>query len=800
MNRLTFNILFFLIIQTKITKSGRIGNGKILIKLLSIIADCENDEISKEWNMLKLFDLGANKSAIYKKIDRLTIDFMKTGNRFPSEKIQMQNFEKKVNFKRKTNCEQYKFYLAEMGNFCEGILDKEKAPALILALLEIIKYDNSITTVFYGGEFLPKEKLFGTPAHPKRICIEALLLGLLYQTLKDFSPANAGDVQLLHSKKLLFHLTWLGDEKSPIFWKSTDELQHILDLEISVSVKESLQINQATVKESYPVLIVRKGKEFSPVDDLNWHAKYVELYGSYEEKNAFLFETKNGLYPSLLDFQQGKYIFLYGASAMGKTFLLQHQKGLYLSLVEYENEIRKEFFRDVSCWILVQILLRYHYQSEYETYEICTVSEGKENLWKQLSELLQIFQNSPEDGKPSYTLLLDGMNEISPELQDNFTKELQMICEKWHNVRVVVSGKNYPFQKIFKQFEKVKIEGIPKPVRKTILSDFPQVIEDFELFDTLKIPLFMHYFLNTNCETFPHTQGEILDFYFTSNIEKYDKSIQFVVMYALPFLAQNTDFHSIFKRSEVSDAIEKAVEIYIRHESVWQNIISPKGFRKKALLNAIPEIDFVEILIEQLGILQSVKGCYLQFSNFYLKNYFQAKQIINAVWATFLCYDKQPEQQKQLFESFNLNSIWNSTLDAPYIMLGEICRDYRNIPNESDVFNYYQTELDMLLDIARKFDIGIIANNVIRTMKFSRNSLICGVDFSGLFISGYHMTGVNFNQNGDYPCDFHGCRVLGIPKPDPDSNPFKNCDFRNCNYMFNPETKEKLQKMGAIVD
>ena len=95
MNRLTFNILFFLIIQAKITKSGRMGNGKILIKLLSIIADCENDGISKEWNMLKLFDSGANKSAIYKKIDRLTIDFMKTGNRFPSEKIQMQNFEKK---------------------------------------------------------------------------------------------------------------------------------------------------------------------------------------------------------------------------------------------------------------------------------------------------------------------------------------------------------------------------------------------------------------------------------------------------------------------------------------------------------------------------------------------------------------------------------------------------------------------------------------------------------------------------------------------------------------------------------
>ncbi len=155
---------------------------------------------------------------------------------------------------------------------------------------------------------------------------------MLYETLKNFSQADSGNIQLLYSKKLLFHLLWLGDKESSIFWKNTDELQKTLNLEMTVSIKESLKVNPESVNESYPIQILRKGRNFQPRDENTIHAQYTLLYGSDEEKNAFLFQPKNGLYPSLFEFQKENDIFLSGSGGMGKTFLLQHQNGLYLSL------------------------------------------------------------------------------------------------------------------------------------------------------------------------------------------------------------------------------------------------------------------------------------------------------------------------------------------------------------------------------------------------------------------------------------------------------------------------------------
>ena len=563
---------------------------------------------------------------------------------------------------------------------------------------------------------------------------------------------------------------------------------------MAVSVKESLQIEQACVKEFYPIQILRKGKNFRVADENNAHAQFILLYGTDEEKNAFLFQPENGLYPSLFDFQQEKHIFLSGSSGMGKTFLLQDQNGLYLSLASYQKEIRKAIFLDVSCWILVQILLKYHYQYEYETYEICSACEGEENLLQQLSELLKLFQN----GTPNYTLLLDGMNEISPELQDVFIDELQVICEKWNNVRIVVSGRNYPFQDVFQNFEKFTMEGIPKSVKKIILSDFPQAIEDSHLFKILTIPLFMHYFLNANYNKFhTHTRGEILDFYFENTIKKYHKSIQFIVKYALPFLAYETNLHLIFKRSEVANSVQKAVEIFINQETVWQDVIAPEGFRKQVLLNSLQSIDFVEILIEQLQIFRIVHGCELQFSHEYIRNYFCAKYVLNAVKTIALCYDREPEKKKLLFNQFGLNTIWWHTEDEPYILIGEICGDYLNIPDKNGAFNYQRTELDMLLDFARTFHANTISENVIRVMKFSRNYLICGVDFSRLAISVFLLSDIKFSNRGSYPSNFNGCKIFAISE---DNASFQNCDFRGCDYMFDLKAKEKLRNMGAIVD
>ena len=726
MYQLTLNILLFLLIQAKITGKGRTGNGRIFIRLLSVIADCPNPDMTKERNMLSLFSSHADKQSAYRQINRFLFDFIPTGTGLSSNKITLSRFEKNLNIGRKPNWEQYRLYLAETGTFCEEILDKEKAPALVNTLLELLKQDDNINYIFYGNQFIAKDRLFGTPAHPKKICMEAFLLGLLYQTLKDFTPADAGEIELLDSESLYFHLIYLGNTENPIFWGGCEELKHLLSLEMHVSVKESLQVQPITDSFYYPLEV------------------------KYQDK-IILWS------PKFFDSLNQKYLFLYSSGGFGKSFLLQHQNGLFLSLSGYQTEIRKQIVPDVSSWILIQILLKYHYQYAYATYELCSACEGEEILLRQLAELSAFFKDIPENWTPKYTLLLDGLNEMNPAFQDDFAEEIGYISANWHNVRMIVSSRSVPHQEIFKKFEKLEIMGIPEDVRDELLSDYPEINQYYHLPEILKIPLFLKYFLeNSGSHDTPHTRGEILDAYFENHSKNYEKPLQFVIKYALPFLAYSMNLHLAIRRSDVSDAIAQAFEVFLHDEHPYQNFIAPKGFRRQAILQAQENLDFVELLIEKTGILTVIDN-QLQFSHQYVCDYFTAKYILNAVHAI------KSDYSERAFDKFNLCTIWRTTSDIPYILLGEICEDYRNIPNKNGILDYHRTELDSLLDMARNFKADLLVLNILRTMVFSRNRLICGVDFSCLTLPSLIPYEIKFSNNGDYPSNFQNCKIISMP-------------------------------------
>lgn len=171
--RLTLNVLLSLIIQCKITGKGLTGNGKLLVKLIEIIENGEGTEKSKEWNILKKFNDEENKPESYHKIDKLIGRFLPNGKNFPYDKFIFSRFENSIG-----SLKNYGFYLIQMKKFCNEVLDKSRYEQLVYTLLEIIRHDNSITNILYDSNYIPKERLFGNFAHTKKICIEALLLGL----------------------------------------------------------------------------------------------------------------------------------------------------------------------------------------------------------------------------------------------------------------------------------------------------------------------------------------------------------------------------------------------------------------------------------------------------------------------------------------------------------------------------------------------------------------------------------------------------------------------------------------------
>lgn len=95
----------------------------------------------------------------------------------------------------------------------------------------------------------------------------------------------------------------------------------------------------------------------------------------------------------------------------------------YFPLNQYRYDVHENFMPE-SFNILVNILLKYHYQYEYQTYESAAACEGEETILNQLTELLQLFKVNNIDLTLQYSLLLDGINEMPSALQESFVNEL----------------------------------------------------------------------------------------------------------------------------------------------------------------------------------------------------------------------------------------------------------------------------------------------------------------------------------------------------------------------------------------
>lgn len=390
------------IFDAKKTGKGRIGKVKAHKQLMQIIND-EDD-----------FNL-------YMDPDKFFLRFLKGTTEYPYDTFRFKKFEERFE-----NHQYFIVYISKMKKFCDNVLNENKLGQLVYFLLEIVRQDNSISTILYGSEFVPKDKLFGSYAHPKRICVEALLLGLLYHVHKNQEKSEYIELPEI-PEKTTFHVIRYENRGS-------------LNLDMTIDLLENIHENAKRQKSA----------------DMKYQ---LELrYGD---------EILNGI-P-----EQGN-VFLYGAGGAGKSTLLLNQIrnkntiNLYFPLYQYRREIHEKLCSE-SCWILVRILLKYHYQYEYPTYETCSACEGEDIVLQQLTELNQHLKNNPDNWKPKYVLLLDGMNEMPSELQDKFMEELERINHEWKNVRLIITGRTFPNYDAFSDFEQYELYGIPSFERDKIL-------------------------------------------------------------------------------------------------------------------------------------------------------------------------------------------------------------------------------------------------------------------------------------------------------------------------------------------
>ena len=203
----------------------------MLIMLLQVIADSMHPELSAERNMLHIFSDEPVKSRAYQKIDKQLVKFIPAGKPYPYEQIRFTIFEQSIG-----NIQCYSQYLMKMQQCCEELLDPEKTESLIYTILEILRIDAAFSDILYGAQYIPKEMLFGTPAHPKKICPAALLLGLLYQAHQNPYICEC-TVTLMKAPYLLqFHLV----NPSGSYRDRTEALTALLDPDAPVSLEQSI--------------------------------------------------------------------------------------------------------------------------------------------------------------------------------------------------------------------------------------------------------------------------------------------------------------------------------------------------------------------------------------------------------------------------------------------------------------------------------------------------------------------------------------------------------------------------------
>ena len=736
------------IFEAKKTGKGRIGRGKIYAELMKIITDSKDDISS-------LF--GGNT-------DRFLLRFLRCETDYPYLLFRFNKFEKSLG-----NYPLYQNYIFRMTEFCNKILSENKIDQLAYTLLEIIRQDVSITEILYGSEFISKDKFFGSSAHPKRICLEALLLGLLYHVHKN--PAESENIELLNlPEKLAFHVVRFYDKNS-------------LDPEMPINLIENICENakrQKSVKMKYNLELRNRNEILTQIPD-----------------------SKN--------------VFLYGVGGVGKSTLLLNQIrnentiNFYFPLYKYKREIH-ENLQSEGCWILLQILLKYQYQYEYQTYETLIANEGENAVLQQLNELDKQLKNNPNNWNPRCVLLLDGLNEMPSELQEDFADELSCIVNSLKNIRIVVTGRNVPGYDVFKNFFQIEVCGITDSERDEALSSFNDISENIRLMEILKIPMFLNMYLeNHENEKAINTRGEILDSYIMEQNFQNSNVMKFILKYALPFAAKRMFgwnyiipfpiFFYDISRADLLAAIDEAISFYLMNERIYQNYIAPQKINKKQIIRFRRNSDMVEAILDQLCFMQLSSDRHrLVFSHQYYRDYFAAKHILNLIDAIDISYENDPEKRAEMLNESGLTDEWYGgyawyDMHDVYRLIGEICGDYKNIA--SDNFVYHRTALDRLLDMVRDYETYRTSENIILTMSLVRNNIICGVDFSKMKLPIFMPRDVCFSKNGLDPSCFRKSTVIRMRSHD--NKIFLNCDFREA-LFFEGKDKEKLRKMGAICD
>lgn len=475
-------------------------------------------------------------------------------------------------------------------------------------------------------------------------------------------------------------------------------------------------------------------------------------------------------------------------------------------------------------------IFAYYIASEY--FGAC---DFEENFFKKIDNILYELRNPTLEGT-RYTLLLDGLNEVSIASRQSVCNEI-LYWEKFSHIQLIVTSRYHENALISdckminssssyyedddmvvqKKLKLLKISELDEEVVFEYLTSckfsqniMAQIREKKSLMSILKIPMFLIFFSRLTENniisglSMISTRGEVLAAFFSrkkqdlkkdilkmenNNINQYKRLIKsseqayespllqqqyFVLDFIIPYIAfyftknrryqiDREEFKQIlsalFKKDSFMMQRERKTEKYRHLRDLLNNWSRNVGvYQIDDCVESI--IDFITKELCVIKKINNIRGNIdsYEFLHEHLRDYFAAVQLREDI--SYYVIDDQNS-----FSSLAYPDIPDIVLE----FLGEICGEHNckpicdtnehcwRYPGDSYIIN-------ILRNLKMKHDMRsqIIVANIIRTLKYSRDGDLSGLDFSDLDFSQTWLGGIQFYRwydNTYYTSSFNGATI-----------------------------------------
>ena len=429
------------------------------------------------------------------------------------------------------------------------------------------------------------------------------------------------------------------------------------------------------------------------------------------------------------------------------------------------------------------------------------------------------FKTKPDNGQPQYLLLLDGLNEVSMNyVTDNSTivdgqgisefvrrliiEEINYLITKCPNVRIMLTSRTDETEVNCTEhgIEKLYLTGLKKKSIRDYLTsrnytkdDVKAILENDDLMECIKIPLFLTMYANLRNFYGVTSRGEILKQFFYERGEniaysqqeairnlKFDKyHLWFMLDFLLPAIASEMERTGKFELN--AKKIGSIIEPILKGWKPTHDNSVPTGDGQPYDASIIGEYGkacfdkytsgryTIETVAEQIlvqgknmvKVAEYVMNCAVDFLHLlyrdrneygfihhHFRDFFAATHDINLLKIALEAFDKEPPMALESLASF----CSNANHQSKSIFIGEILGEHHNKPYLKDNVWHYNVPsgkndrnlLKRALEIFRgKFEerVGYGVYNLIEILKIVRQDLY-GSDLSSLDLTRISLNGV----------------------------------------------------------